>query len=29
VESVSFGRPTLEDAFIHLTGYRLRGEGRA
>jgi ABC-2 type transport system ATP-binding protein len=28
VESVSFGRPTLEDAFIHLTGYRLWGEER-
>lgn len=26
IESVSFGRPTLEDVFIHLTGYRLWGE---
>ncbi len=26
VESVTFGRPTLEDVFIHLTGRRLWGE---
>lgn len=26
VEAVSFGRPTLEDVFIHLTGHRLWGE---
>lgn len=26
VESVSFGKPTLEDVFIHLTGHRLWGE---
>jgi ABC-2 type transport system ATP-binding protein len=26
IESVSFGRPTLEDAFIHLTGANLWGE---
>jgi ABC-2 type transport system ATP-binding protein len=25
IETVSFGRPTLEDVFIHLTGYRLWG----
>ena len=29
VESVSFGKPTLEDVFIHLTGHRLWGEGGA
>ena len=27
VQSVTFGRPTLEDVFIHLTGQRLWGEG--
>ncbi len=27
VQSVTFGRPTLEDVFIHLTGRRLWGEG--
>jgi len=26
VEAVTFGRPTLEDVFIHLTGHRLWGE---
>ncbi len=26
VQSVTFGRPTLEDVFIHLTGHRLWGE---
>lgn len=26
VESVTFGKPTLEDVFIHLTGHRLWGE---
>ncbi len=26
VQSVSYGRPTLEDVFIHLTGHRLWGE---
>ncbi len=26
IEAVSFGRPTLEDVFIHLTGHRLGGE---
>ncbi|MBI3077459.1 MAG: ATP-binding cassette domain-containing protein [Deltaproteobacteria bacterium] len=29
VESVTFGRPTLEDVFIHLTGRRLGSEGAA
>jgi ABC-2 type transport system ATP-binding protein len=29
VETVSFGRPTLEDVFIHLTGHRLWGEDGA
>jgi ABC-2 type transport system ATP-binding protein len=28
IESVSFGKPTLEDVFIHLTGHRLWGEER-
>jgi ABC-2 type transport system ATP-binding protein len=28
IETISFGRPTLEDVFIHLTGYRLWGEER-
>jgi ABC-2 type transport system ATP-binding protein len=27
VQSVTFGRPTLEDVFVHLTGQRLWGEG--
>jgi len=27
VQSVTFGRPTLEDVFVSLTGQRLRGEG--
>jgi ABC-2 type transport system ATP-binding protein len=27
VESVTFGKPTLEDVFIHLTGRRLWGQG--
>lgn len=27
VESISVGKPTLEDVFIHLTGRRLAGEG--
>jgi hypothetical protein len=22
IESVTFGRPTLEDVFVHLTGHR-------
>lgn len=26
IEAVSFGRPTLEDVFVHLTGHRLWGE---
>jgi len=26
VEAVAFGKPTLEDVFIHLTGHRLWGE---
>ena len=26
VEAVTFGKPTLEDVFIHLTGHRLWGE---
>jgi ABC-2 type transport system ATP-binding protein len=26
IETVSFGRPTLEDVFIHLTGAHLWGE---
>jgi ABC-2 type transport system ATP-binding protein len=26
VQSVTFGRPTLEDAFVHLTGERLGEE---
>jgi ABC-2 type transport system ATP-binding protein len=26
IQAVSFGRPTLEDVFVHLTGYRLWGE---
>ncbi len=26
VQSVTYGRPTLEDVFIHLTGHRLWGE---
>jgi ABC-2 type transport system ATP-binding protein len=29
VESVTFGKPTLEDVFIHLTGYRLWNEEAA
>jgi ABC-2 type transport system ATP-binding protein len=29
VETVSFGKPTLEDVFIHLTGHRLWGEDGA
>ena len=29
VESVSFGKPTLEDVFIHLTGHHLWGEDGA
>ncbi|HSB68814.1 MAG TPA: ABC transporter ATP-binding protein [Candidatus Methylomirabilis sp.] len=29
VESVTFGKPTLEDVFIHLTGHRLWGEDEA
>ena len=29
VETVSFGKPTLEDVFIHLTGSHLWGEGGA
>ncbi len=28
VQTVSFGKPTLEDVFIHLTGNRLWGEDR-
>jgi len=27
IQSVTFGRPTLEDVFVHLTGQRLWGEG--
>jgi ABC-2 type transport system ATP-binding protein len=27
VQSVTFGRPTLEDVFVHLTGQRLWGDG--
>jgi len=29
IESVTFGKPTLEDVFVHLTGHRFytgRGE---
>jgi ABC-2 type transport system ATP-binding protein len=29
VESVTFGKPTLEDVFIHLTGHRLWEDGAA
>jgi ABC-2 type transport system ATP-binding protein len=29
VESITFGKPTLEDVFIHLTGHRLWGEDEA
>jgi len=28
IESVSFGKPTLEDVFIHLTGHQFSGERR-
>lgn len=28
VEAVSFGKPTLEDVFVHLTGHRLWGDER-
>jgi ABC-2 type transport system ATP-binding protein len=26
IQSVTFGRPTLEDVFIHQTGHRFWGE---
>jgi ABC-2 type transport system ATP-binding protein len=29
IEGVTFGKPTLEDVFIHLTGHRFWGEGNA
>jgi len=29
VQSATFGKPTLEDVFIHLTGHRFWGEGTA
>jgi ABC-2 type transport system ATP-binding protein len=29
VQTVSFGKPTLEDVFVHLTGHRLWGEDEA
>jgi ABC-2 type transport system ATP-binding protein len=29
VQGVTFGQPTLEDVFIHLTGHRFWGEGAA
>jgi len=29
IDSVTVGRPTLEDVFVHLTGHRLWGEGGA
>lgn len=29
VESVTVGRPTLEDVFVHLTGHRLWGNGES
>ena len=29
IESITFGRPTLEDVFVHLTGHRFVARGRA
>ena len=29
IESVTFGRPTLEDVFVHLTGHRFVTRGSA
>jgi ABC-2 type transport system ATP-binding protein len=28
IESITFGRPTLEDVFVHLTGHRFRARAR-
>jgi ABC-2 type transport system ATP-binding protein len=28
IESITFGRPTLEDVFVHLTGHRFLADAR-